>query len=217
MTVRTPPRRHTAAHASRRSCAGSLAALALLLAACGSGSTPPATTTPATTTPAGESGETGKPSTRTLAHADRSQTRSFSLLRMRPDGLPAATRRILGTGRFGVNWALAKRIPVGLPGAYWLVPGAGYLCIVSQVPGIPGAGTACNETWRARREGLATISFERATGGEPQTRVLVGVTRDSAHHVLAHTGSSIVTVPVVDGIFVLRDAAAAAPDRLTVR
>jgi hypothetical protein len=212
MTVRTPGRHRVAPRASRRTCAGSLVALALLLGACGSGSTPPATTAPAS-----ESGGTGTPKARTLLHPDRSQARSFALLRMRSDGLPAATRRILGTGRFGVNWALAKRIPVGLPGAYWLVPGTGYLCIVSQVPGIPGAGTACNETWRARREGLATISFEKAAAGGRQTRVMVGVTRDSAHEVLARSGSSVTTVPVVDGIFVLRDAAASPPDRLTVR
>lgn len=136
---------------------------------------------------------------------------------MQPDGLPKALRRVLGNGRFGVNWSLAKRIPVGLPGAYWLVPGIGYLCIVSQVPGIPGAGAACNETWRARREALATISFARATAGGRQTRVMVGVARDGARSVVAHTGSSVDTVPVTGGVFVLRDAAGVPPDRLTVR
>jgi hypothetical protein len=152
-----------------------------------------------------------------LARPDRAQRRSFALLRMRPDGMPMALRQMLGSGRFGVNWTLAKRIPVSVPDAYWLVPGIGYLCIVSQVPSVPGAGTACNETWRARREGLATISFERATAERPQTRVMVGVTRDDAREVLAHAGSSVTAVPVSGGVFVLRDRADVPPDRLTVR
>ncbi|MDW5593811.1 hypothetical protein VSS74_05670 [Conexibacter stalactiti] len=145
------------------------------------------------------------------------QRRSFALLRMRPDGLPPALRQLLGNGRFGVNWALAKRIPVSLPGAYWLVPGRGHLCLVSQVPDVPGAGTACNETWRARREGLATISFERTPPGGRQARVMVGVTRDGARRVLVHTGAAVAAVPVVNGIFTLRDGADAPPDRLSVR
>ncbi len=101
-----------------------------------------------------------------VARPDRA--RSGAALRVAASAArrPAAgAAQLLGTGRFGVNWALAKRIPIAEPGAYWLVPGSGYLCIVSQVPEIPGAGTACNETWRARREGLATISFERPTAG----------------------------------------------------
>jgi len=123
----------------------------------------------------------------------------------------------MGNGRFGVNWDLAQRIPVDFSGAYWLVPGRGYLCIVSQIPTTPGAGTACNETWRARREGLATISFSTENGTTHPLREMVGVTRDGARSVLVYTGSTVERIPVVDGIFALRDSAPAPPDRLAVR
>ena len=155
--------------------------------------------------------------TRVLVRPDRLQAKSFALLRTRPEGLPAATQRLLISGRFGVNWNLAQRIPVAFSGAYWLVPGDGYLCIVSRIPTTPGAGMACNETWRARSEGLATISFSSEKSTSPSVREMVGVTRDGARSVLVHTGSKVKSIPVVNGIFALRDSAATPPDRLTVR
>ncbi len=128
-----------------------------------------------------------------------------------------AMRRMVNGGRFGVNWDLAQRIPVNFSGAYWLAPGDGYLCIASRIPATPGAGTACNETWRARREGLATIAFPRADGTVGSVREMVGVTRDGARSVLVRTGSTVKRIPVVNGVFALRDAATTPPERLTVR
>ena len=199
---------------SWRTCASSLVLLVVLVgaSACGSSEAPQRTPTRQTTAAAGD----GAPA-RVLVRPDRAQAASFALLRTRPEGLPAATRRLLGTGRFGVNWDLAQRIPSGLSGAYWLVPGDGYLCIVSRIPTTPGAGTACNETWRARREGLATISFATSDGTSRPVREMLGVTRDGARKVVVYTGSAVRTIPVSDGIFGLRDSAAAPPDRLVVR
>src|SRR4051812_38045855 len=57
---------------------------------------------------------------------------AFALLRTRPEGLPAAVRQALRTPIVGENWALAQRIDTAAPGRYWLVPGIGHLCIVSQ-------------------------------------------------------------------------------------
>ncbi len=155
--------------------------------------------------------------THMVARPDRIQTESFALLRTQPERPPVATQQLLNGNRFGVNWDLAQRIPIAFPGAYWLVPGDGYLCIASQIPTMPGAGLACNETWRARREGLATISFSRARGTARSVREMVGVTRDEARSIRVHTGSTVESVPVVGGVFALRDSAATPPDRLDVR
>ena|SRR5437868_4326550 len=75
----------------------------------------------------------------------RLQRERFALLRTRPEGLPARLRNLVRTRDASFNPALAQRIPVLLPGGYWLVPDAGQLCVVSEVPGTPGAATVLRE------------------------------------------------------------------------
>jgi hypothetical protein len=103
---------------------------------------------------------------------------------------------------------LAQRIPVLVPGRYWLAPGIGSLCILSQVPGTPGIVTVCARTRQVVEQGLGTISFapaERAPAGMP-TRLLLGIAPDDARTALVHTNGSVAAVPVVGGVFVLRDS-----------
>lgn len=145
---------------------------------------------------------------RILRHLSLIQRREFALLRTRPEGLPARARRLGMVTEAAMNPALAQRIPVALPGDYWLVPGIGYLCIVSEIPGSPGIATVCARTEQVIEQGFGTISFRpigQAHDGMP-TRLLVGIAPDDARTALVHTKSTVATVPVVKDVFVLRDS-----------
>jgi hypothetical protein len=156
-----------------------------------------------------------EPHTRAVAHAPRMleqlssmQRREFALLRTRPEGLPAGTGPLPSATEAAINPALAQRIPVMVAGRYWLVPGIGSLCIVSEVPGTPGVITVCSRTRQVIEQGLGSISFappDRTPAGMP-TRLLVGIAPDDARTALVHTDGSVAAVPVVRGVFVLRDS-----------
>lgn len=155
-----------------------------------------------------------------VARAEPRQLRRFALLRTRPEGLPARTRRILHAPIAGTNWGLAQRVPVALPGAYWLVPGNGYLCIVGQADlASPGVGTTCARTEQAVEHGVATVTLAPPSAAVriAKPRLVVGVAPDGAREVLVHTRGVVVTAPIVESAFVLRDAATAPPDLLTFR
>lgn len=154
---------------------------------------------------------------RVIARVEHRQLAHFALLRRRPEGLPARTQRILRTPTFGLSWKLAQRIPVTLPGAYWLVPGDGYLCVVAQES--MGVGTTCAPTAEAVQHGIASITITplRPAPGIRPSRLIVGVAPDGAREVLVHTHGAVATVPVVDEVFVLRDSVAAPPDFFALR
>src|SRR4051794_12574059 len=185
---------------SWRACASSLLALLLAagLASCGSVTPDDTESHPASTQPA----------PRVLERLSRVQRHNFALLRTRPEGLPARARRLATAPEAAINPALAQRIPVVVPGSYWLVPGIGDLCVVFEVPRTPGIGTICARTHQAIKQGFVTITFtppEQAAAGMP-TRLLVGIAPDDARSALVHTNRSVAAVPVVNGVFVLRDS-----------
>jgi len=147
------------------------------------------------------------------------QRREFVLLRTRPEGLPTGIGRLPTATEAGINSALAQRIPVIVSGRYWLVPGIGSLCIVSEVPGTPGTVTVCARTRQVVEQGFGTISFapaDRTPAGMP-TRLLVGIAPDDARRALVHTGGSVAAVPVVGGVFVLRDSRRGPSDSTELR
>jgi hypothetical protein len=213
------------AKVSWRACASSLAVLSLLAGTggCGMSQTsdtrrPDGARSSPQTAPAPRKPTPDEPyAYRVITRVEHRQLANFALLRTRPEGLPARTQRILGTPTFGLNWRLAQRIPVALPGAYWLVPGNGYLCVVAQ-EGM-GVGTTCAPTSEAVEHGIASITVTPPGPAShiPPSRLIVGVAPDGAREVLVHTHGAIATVPVVDEVFVLRDSVAAPPDFLTVR
>jgi len=160
-----------------------------------------------------------QPAPHVLEQPAHIQRHNFALLRTRPEGLPARTRRLVSVPDAGINPALAQRIPVMVPGSYWLVPGVGSLCVVSEVPGTPGAGTICASTRQVIEQGFATIALtpvERATAGVP-SRLLVGIAPDDARKALVHTHGSVAVAQVFRGVFVLRDSARAPSDFIELR
>jgi hypothetical protein len=192
---------------SRRARAGSLAAVLLLLGLSACGDTEPGGVQASAPAPAVAS----RPEPRQLAN--------FALLRTRPEGLPASVREILRTPMLGMRWALAQRMPVDVPGDYWLVPGAGHLCIVNQTPAGPGVGAVCATTAQVLGHGMATVAIPRRADLTPTgaSRLIVGIAPDRARQVYVHTRHHVAAAPVVDGLFVRRDAATIPPDSLSLR
>lgn len=212
--------RHASA-TSRRICAGSFAVLVLtaaLVGALGCGSSETASTAAATATPSTPPARAGGPAERPpIERLQPRQRAHFALFRTPPEPLPAATRRIMRRPTFGMNWSLAQRIPVALAGAYWLVPGDGHLCVVTQdVAGVEGVGSVCARTAQTIRHGIANVTVHRgtaATGGRP-ARLTVGVAPDGARGVRVHTRGAVSAAPVVDHLFVVRDATDRPPDSI---
>ncbi|MBS1870376.1 MAG: hypothetical protein JSS99_12010 [Actinobacteria bacterium] len=167
-----------------------------------------------------------EPRARTVEHAPRmlerlshTQRREFALLRTRPEGLPKGLGHLPNAEDAAINRAMAQRIPVMVPGSYWLAPGIGSLCILSEVPGTPGIVTVCASTREVLQHGLGTISFPSAgpTHAGPPTRLLVGIAPDGARAALVHTDGSVAAVPVVGGVFVLRDSRQGASESIELR
>lgn len=138
---------------------------------------------------------------------------NFTLLRTSVDGIPPDVRRTLKVPVPGMDWSLARRVPVSVPGAYWLVPGTKDLCIVGTTPESPAVGTVCASVSQALRHGVANTSLDPISG----RRIIVGVAPKGTRTVLIRSGTSIASVRVDHGSFVLRDAASSPPDLLIVR
>lgn len=209
---------------SRRSCVCSLSAILLVvcIAACEESSrshtsdysrTPPAL-------PKASASLSDPESFRVVAKVEHKQLAKFAVLRTPPEGLPTAVQRVLKAPVFGSNWNLAQRLPVTVPGAYWLLPGDGYLCVVSQGSmGSSTIGTTCARTSQARQHGIAAITVARAVPGSHGAagRLIVGLAPDGTHQVVVHTGASAKTVQVLDEVFVLHDSTVAPPDYFVLR
>lgn len=121
---------------------------------------------------------------------------------------------------FGSNWKLAQRIPVTLRGAYWLVPGNGYLCVISHGSMASNTtGTTCAPTWYAVEHGVVDVTVAGAAPGSrvPPARLIVGVAPNDAHRVVVRTRGAVETAQVVKDMFVLRDSIVAPPDSIVPR
>ncbi len=138
---------------------------------------------------------------------------NFALLSTLPDGIPSIVRRTLRVPVSGVSWSLARRIPVSLPGAYWLVPGIENLCIVATTPKSPSVGTVCASVDQALRHGIANTSLDPTSG----RRIIVGVVPKGTRTVLVRSGASTISAHVRHGYFVLSDSTPSPPDQLTLR
>jgi hypothetical protein len=154
-----------------------------------------------------------------LERLSRIQRHNFALLRTRAEGLPARVRGRITPTDAAMNPALAQRIPVTVPGSHWLVPGIGSLCVVSEVPWLPGPVAVCASTQGVIKHGSGTITFmpARFAPTEMPTRLLVGIAPDDARTALVHTNRSVAAVPVVDGAFVLRDSLRGPSDFIELR
>ena len=153
-----------------------------------------------------------------ISHVQPRQSVNFSLLRTPPEGLSAWTKRILRKPTFGMNWALAHRLPVAVPGDFWAIPGNGFLCIVAQ-PDIHTTTRSCATTDDALAHGVAAVLIRAAptSGNTPDNRLIVGVAPDRARNALVQTAGWVTTVPVLDNVFMLRDSATDPPDSMTLR
>ena len=153
-------------------------------------------------------------SKRPAEHISRALRVNFALTRTPPDGVPAVARVSLATLPVrGISWNVAWRIPVSLPGRYWLVPGAEDLCILAEAAKPPSGGMTCGTIDNALHHAVAYTQLDLTAG----RRVMVGVAPDGTRTVLIQSGLASTTVRVRHGVFVLRDSVAGPPDRLTLR
>lgn len=154
-----------------------------------------------------------------VLRVEPAQQASFSVLSTPPEGLPASLRRILRRPTYGMNWALAQKLPVAVRGGVWAVPGRGWLCMLSQTS--HGVETTCTATQQAASQGVTAVrisgaSNEGAFGATTGRRLIVGMAPDGARKMLIETpGAAATTTPVVDGVFIHRDSIPNPPDSTT--
>jgi len=147
---------------------------------------------------------------RMVRHAHEQQISHFALLRTKAEGLPPTMTDILAQPAYGMNPALAQRMPTAAK-ASWVVPANGYLCIVGREPGSI-VNVTCARNRRAVARGLASVSLY--TASRSRRRLIVGVAPDRARAMRVRTGGSVAIVPVTEGTFVLRDRLTRPPSRL---
>ena len=116
---------------------------------------------------------------------------------------------------FGMNWALAQRLPVSPRIQAWIVPGNGFLCILERQGS--AISTRCPTTDDALRHGVAAVILhDAAVRSNSGTRLIFGTAPDGAREVAVHTHGSTVSIPVEEGVFILRDKVMNPPDQLTL-
>jgi hypothetical protein len=98
----------------------------------------------------------------------------------------------------------------------WAIPKDGAICLADQ-KSRKIIGLVCMKTGMVLKRGIAIIYLSEAPGGIiPGKRLVLGLAPDDTGAVIARTHKSLTRIPVVRGIFILRDRAFDPPDRLTL-
>jgi hypothetical protein len=146
-----------------------------------------------------------------IRRVGRREQKHFTLLRGEPEQLPLSIRRVLRKPAFGVNWALAHRLPLSLRGSFWLVPGRHTLCLV-HAKNIHEVSTACAPTKVALAHGVVSASLRDASAIAPAQRQIVGVVPDGISKAVVHAGNTATRAHVRRHLFVLEDSIDQPPD-----
>lgn len=142
---------------------------------------------------------------------DRAQRAHFALLRGKPEPLPPSIRRILRKPTYGMNWALAQRVPVSLRGSFWLIPGRRVLCLL-HMETAHEASSACAPTKTALAHGIVAVSLQKMSVIPSAERLIVGVVPDGTTEAVVHTGKIASRITIAHHIFVLRDSLEEPPE-----
>lgn len=134
----------------------------------------------------------------------------FALLRTPADHMPLKILHVLRREPLpGMRWSEPRRVPVSVPGNYWLVPGTRNVCIVARPTSSPSVAIVCAPIRQALRHGIADTSIEFRPAG----RTIVGVAPDGVRSVSIRCPKATAKVRVRrDGLFTLRDARAEGPE-----
>lgn len=138
-----------------------------------------------------------------------SQRSGFSIFRSPPEGLPIRVTASLHQPSYGMNWALAQRIPTNAGPDFWAVPGRSAICIVGQET-IGIVTVNCGTTRRAVTHGIAAVLLREdpssASLGSPRgQRLIFGLAPDGFSSIRVYTDGSFAQIPVKRGTFTLRD------------
>jgi hypothetical protein len=148
-----------------------------------------------------------------VQHVETKLRRSFSLLDTAPEGLPADVRAVIPASTYGINFAFAQRIPIRSQRGFWVIPGDGFLCIVSKEAD-GSIGQVCAPTSVVIKHGLASVVIDGQMHQDPPTRIIVGIADDRSQRVRILTGHLTRSAIVDDNVFLLRDKNRQPPDRL---
>jgi len=78
-------------------------------------------------------------------------------------------------------------------------------------------GGTCDSLKNAEGRGIATTRIDdRSTGATDVTRIIVGLAPRDAKAVKVITRGNVLRTPVVDGVFIMRDAEPFPPDRFAL-
>jgi hypothetical protein len=161
---------------------------------------------------------TGPASVAVIEDTEAQQLTAFAALRSSPEGMPADLRKILRHPVFGVNFALAQRLPVPLRHRYWVIPGRGTICLIARTAKGMAAELTCSSTAQILQEGLvATTLAQPLRSRAPAPRLIIGMAPDGENKALIRTGKETVTAEIDKGVFVMRDRAADPPDSISFR
>lgn len=146
-----------------------------------------------------------------IHRVERSQRNTFALLRGMPEPLPPSIRRVLRKPTYGMNWALAQRVPVPMRGSFWLIPGRHVLCLL-HAETVHEASSACAPTKTALAHGVVAASLRKASLVTPARRLIVGVVPDGTTEAVVHTGRMTSRVAVAHHLLVLTDSIKEPPE-----
>jgi hypothetical protein len=167
---------------------------------------------------AAREGPTGPATVAVIENTEPRQLAAFVVLRSPPEGMPAELREILRHPVFGVNFALAQRLPVPLRRRYWIVPGRGTICLIARTAKGMAAELTCSSTAQILQEGLvATTLAQPLHSRAPAPRLIVGMAPDGESEASIRTGRETVTAEIDNGVFVVHDRAADPPDSVDFR
>lgn len=138
---------------------------------------------------------------------------NFSLLNTASEGLPQSIAKVLRRPTYGINFALAQRIPVRTATTFWAVPGNRFICIVSQ-ENDRSVSQVCAPTHVAIKRGLASVIIDRPNNGGVANRLIVGLATDDSTSVRIPTEGLTRIARVIKNVFMVRDTNYRPPDKL---
>jgi hypothetical protein len=154
-----------------------------------------------------------------VARPDAKQIAYFDLLSTPPEGLPARIAHVLRQHPMhGLNWTLAQKLPGNMRQPFWIIPGKGTLCILTQDKS-HAIGLSCRTTADAVLHGVAVVTLRSMSPRRNKSagRLIVGLAPNQAQQVLVQTGRSQSSTPIRRHVFVVRDSIPRPPSDLTFR
>lgn len=129
-------------------------------------------------------------------------------------GLPRDVRRKVGRGQQGFMVAAARRVKLVAPGRYWLVPKAGWACLIGQLAST--LGSSCIRMAQSAKKPLAIVIIRPEPILGP-VRTVVGIVPRGVRAVclVDHLSKRVLNVDA-DGAFGQTEQASSPPTQIYI-